>query len=53
METIIIWHDNRTGCTFEKCGYTEYTAEEVEKAGGIGMLLKSYKDAGFKVFRVQ
>ena len=43
---IAIIHDNGTA---GQCGATEYTAVEVEEAGGIDALLASYASAGITV----
>ena len=47
---IVVWHDNGSHGKTE--GYTEYSAGEIEKIGGLDVLLAQYKYAGILVYSV-
>lgn len=49
MKTLIIIHDNGMP---GKAGVTDYTAAEVQQAGGVDALLSSYTAAGVGIIKV-
>lgn len=47
MKTLVIYHDNKTGCTAENAGTTDYQIENEQQAKRI---INQYITVGIKVF---